>query len=106
MHNLDKLRNSLPASKALIDLLIRARPIIEQAQKLYAEAEPLIDNDLQFFDVALRHNGGIAALQLAFDFQFILGVIPICSREPKLTLAIPQENHSGCRRRTVSFVFR
>ena len=33
----------LPATKALIDLLNRAQPIIEQAQSLYAEAEPLID---------------------------------------------------------------
>jgi uncharacterized protein YbjT (DUF2867 family) len=33
----------LPASKALLDLLNRARPIIEQAQSLYTEAEPLID---------------------------------------------------------------
>ena len=33
----------MPATKALIDLLNRAQPIIEQAQSLYAEAEPLID---------------------------------------------------------------
>jgi uncharacterized protein YbjT (DUF2867 family) len=33
----------LPATKALVDLLNRARPIIEQAQNLYTEAEPLID---------------------------------------------------------------
>ena len=33
----------MPATKALVDLLNRARPIIEQAQNLYAEAEPLID---------------------------------------------------------------
>jgi uncharacterized protein YbjT (DUF2867 family) len=33
----------LPATKALVDLLNRARPIIEQAEKLYTEAEPLID---------------------------------------------------------------
>src|SRR5262249_20411483 len=32
-----------PATKALVDLLNRARPIIEQAQNLYTEAEPLID---------------------------------------------------------------
>ena len=36
-----EIEKSLP--KALIDLLNRARPIIEQAQSLYAEAEPLID---------------------------------------------------------------
>ena len=38
---LGQIEKSLPASKALIDLLLRAQPIIEQAQKLYAEAEPL-----------------------------------------------------------------
>ena len=40
---LREIEKSLPATKALIDLLNRARPIIEQAQNLYAEAEPLID---------------------------------------------------------------
>jgi uncharacterized protein YbjT (DUF2867 family) len=40
---LRQIEKSLPATKALIDLLHRARPIIEQAQSLYAEAEPLID---------------------------------------------------------------
>src|SRR5260370_30909588 len=40
---LRQVEKSLAASKALIDLLIRAQPIIEQVQKLYAEAEPLID---------------------------------------------------------------
>jgi uncharacterized protein YbjT (DUF2867 family) len=39
---LRQIEKSLPASRALIDLLDRARPMIEQAQKLYAEAEPLI----------------------------------------------------------------
>ena len=39
---LRQIEKSLPASKALIDLLNRAEPMIEQAQKLYAEAEPLI----------------------------------------------------------------
>src|SRR5438270_5593697 len=38
-----EIEKSLPATKALIDLLNRAQPIIEQAQSLYAEAEPLID---------------------------------------------------------------
>src|SRR6267143_416606 len=42
-----QIEKSLPASKALIDLLIRAQPIIEQAQKLYAEAEPLIDEAMK-----------------------------------------------------------
>src|SRR6266403_5944380 len=40
---LREIEKSLPATKALIDLLNRAQPIIEQAQSLYAEAEPLID---------------------------------------------------------------
>jgi len=40
---LRQFERSLPASKALIDLLIEAQPIIEQAQKLYAEAKPLIN---------------------------------------------------------------
>jgi uncharacterized protein YbjT (DUF2867 family) len=40
---LKQIEKSLPATKALVDLLNRARPIIEQAQDLYIEAEPLID---------------------------------------------------------------
>ena len=40
---LKQIEKSLPATKALVDLLNRARPIIEQGQNLYAEAEPLID---------------------------------------------------------------
>ncbi|MGH7247038.1 MAG: complex I NDUFA9 subunit family protein, partial [Pseudomonadota bacterium] len=40
---LRQIEKSLPATKALVDLLIRAQPIIEQAQSLYSEAEPLID---------------------------------------------------------------
>ena len=40
---LKQVEKSLPATKALIDLLNRAQPIIEQAQSLYAEAKPLID---------------------------------------------------------------
>src|ERR1700689_4300302 len=40
---LGQIEKSLPASRALVDLLIRAAPMIEQAQKLYAEAEPLIN---------------------------------------------------------------
>jgi uncharacterized protein YbjT (DUF2867 family) len=40
---LRQIEKSLPATKGLIDLLNRAQPIIEQAQSLYAEAEPLID---------------------------------------------------------------
>jgi uncharacterized protein YbjT (DUF2867 family) len=40
---LKQIEKSLPATKALVDLLSRARPIIEQAQSLYVEAEPLIE---------------------------------------------------------------
>jgi uncharacterized protein YbjT (DUF2867 family) len=40
---LKQIEKSLPATKALLDLLNRARPIIEQAQNLYTETEPLID---------------------------------------------------------------
>jgi uncharacterized protein YbjT (DUF2867 family) len=40
---LKQIEKSLPATKALIDLLNRGQPFIEQAQSLYAEAAPLID---------------------------------------------------------------
>ena len=40
---LKEIEKSLPATKALIDLFNRARPIIEQAKNLYTEAEPLIE---------------------------------------------------------------
>lgn len=40
---LEQIERSLPATKALIDLLTKAHPIIEQAQTLYNEAQPLID---------------------------------------------------------------
>src|ERR1700709_2047123 len=40
---LKQIEKSLPATKALVDLLNRARPIIEQAQNLYTEADPLTD---------------------------------------------------------------
>ena len=40
---LEQIEDSLPATRALIDLLHKAHPFIEQAQKLYIEAEPLID---------------------------------------------------------------
>jgi uncharacterized protein YbjT (DUF2867 family) len=40
---LEQIERSLPATRALIDLLNKARPFIEQAQALYNEAEPLID---------------------------------------------------------------
>jgi len=40
---LEQVERSLPATKALIDLLNKAHPFIEQAQALFAEAQPLID---------------------------------------------------------------
>src|ERR1700730_586814 len=40
---LEQIEQSLPATKALIDLLNKAHPIIEQGQALYHEAQPLID---------------------------------------------------------------
>jgi uncharacterized protein YbjT (DUF2867 family) len=40
---LEQIEQSLPATKALIDLLGRAHPIVEHAQALYDEAQPLID---------------------------------------------------------------
>src|SRR5262249_42423549 len=40
---LEQIERSLPATKALIDLLNQAHPIIEQAETLYNEAQPLID---------------------------------------------------------------
>jgi uncharacterized protein YbjT (DUF2867 family) len=40
---LEQIERSLPATRALIDLLGRAHPIIEHAQALYDEAQPLID---------------------------------------------------------------
>ena len=40
---LKQIEKSLPATRALVDLLSRARPIIEQAQSLYTEVEPLIE---------------------------------------------------------------
>jgi uncharacterized protein YbjT (DUF2867 family) len=44
---LEQIEQSLPATRALIDLLNRAHPIIEQAQALYNEAQPLIDEARQ-----------------------------------------------------------
>jgi len=40
---LEQIEQALPATKAVIDLLIKAQPFFEQAQVLYTEAEPLID---------------------------------------------------------------
>jgi uncharacterized protein YbjT (DUF2867 family) len=40
---LEQIEHALPATKALIDLLHKAHPIIEQVETLYVEAQPLID---------------------------------------------------------------
>jgi uncharacterized protein YbjT (DUF2867 family) len=40
---LEQIERSLPATRAMIDLLNKAHPIIEQAEALYHEAQPLID---------------------------------------------------------------
>src|SRR5271170_7493402 len=44
---LRQIEKSLPATKALADLLNKAQPIIGQAQRLYVEAEPLIDQAIK-----------------------------------------------------------
>ena len=44
---LRQIEKSLPATKALIDLLNKAQPIIEQTLSLYREAEPLIDEAMK-----------------------------------------------------------
>jgi uncharacterized protein YbjT (DUF2867 family) len=40
---LEQIEQALPATKALLDLLNKAHPIIEQVETLYTEAQPLID---------------------------------------------------------------
>ena len=44
---LRQIEKSLPATKALVDLLNKAQPIMGQAQRLYVEAEPLIDQAIK-----------------------------------------------------------
>ena len=44
---LGQIEKALPRTKALIDLLNKAQPIIEQAHGLYIEAEPLIDQAMK-----------------------------------------------------------
>ena len=44
---LQQIEKALPRTRALIDLLNRAQPIIDQAHSLYIEAEPLIDQAMQ-----------------------------------------------------------
>ena len=41
---LRQIEKSLPATKALVDLLNKAQPIIGQAQRLYVEAERSTDH--------------------------------------------------------------
>jgi hypothetical protein len=57
---LKQIEKSLPATKALVDLLNRARPIIEQAQNLYTEAEPLIDEAKKEWGFAAAASGAAA----------------------------------------------
>ena len=42
-----QIEKALPRTKALIDLLNKAHPVIEQAHSLYIEAEPLIDQAMK-----------------------------------------------------------
>jgi hypothetical protein len=42
-----QIERALPRTKALIDLLNKAQPVIEQAHSLYIEAEPLIDQAMK-----------------------------------------------------------
>ena len=44
---LGQIEKALPRTRALIDLLNKAQPIIEQAHSLYIEAEPLIDQAMK-----------------------------------------------------------
>jgi hypothetical protein len=60
---LKQIEKSLPATKALVDLLNRARPIIEQAQNLYTEAEPLIDEAKKEWGFAAAASGAARRLR-------------------------------------------
>jgi uncharacterized protein YbjT (DUF2867 family) len=44
---LQQIEKALPRTRALIELLNRAQPVIEQAHSLYIEAEPLIDQAMK-----------------------------------------------------------
>src|ERR1700680_2690970 len=44
---LRQIEKALPRTRALIDLLNKAHPIIEQAHSLYIEGEPLIDEAMK-----------------------------------------------------------
>src|ERR1700689_406965 len=94
---LRQIEKSLPASKALIDLLNRAHPIIEQAQKLYLEAEPLIDEAMKelqtvgpaaqiLIDVIGHHvNKGSSPAEAAEAVRAALdGSIESAAQEPRI----------------------
>jgi hypothetical protein len=44
---LQQIEKALPRTRALVDLLKKAQPIIEQAHSLHVEAEPLIDQAMK-----------------------------------------------------------
>ena len=44
---LRQIEKALPRTRALIDLLNKAQPIIEQAHSLYIEAEPMINQAMK-----------------------------------------------------------
>src|SRR6202044_2756587 len=44
---LGQIEKALPRTRALIDLLNKAQPIVDQAHSLYIEAEPLIDQAMK-----------------------------------------------------------
>jgi hypothetical protein len=46
-HNFSKLRKHCQWTRALIELLNRAQPVIKEARSLYIEAEPLIDQAMK-----------------------------------------------------------
>jgi uncharacterized protein YbjT (DUF2867 family) len=96
---LAQIEKSLPASRALVDLLIRAEPMIEQAQKLYAEAEPLINEAMKelqtvgpaaqiLIDVIGHHvNKGSSPAQAAEAVRTALnGSIKSVAQEPQIDL--------------------
>jgi uncharacterized protein YbjT (DUF2867 family) len=96
---LAQIEKSLPASRALVDLLIRAEPMIEQAQKLYADAEPLINEAMKelqtvgpaaqiLIDVIGHHvNKGSSPAQAAEAVRTALnGSIKSVAQEPWIDL--------------------
>src|SRR6476661_6635303 len=93
---LKQIEKSLPATKALVDLLNRARPIIEQAQNLYTEAEPLIDQAKKewqtvgpaaqiLIDVISHHvNRGSSPAEAAETVRAALGGIKSIAQGPSM----------------------